>query len=44
MECFGNKNPQLHKAGGTLCDTLTEQTAKNKTSENILDFICPFNK
>ncbi|WP_264554505.1 hypothetical protein [Flavobacterium sp. N1946] len=32
MEWFGNKNPQLLKAGGTLCDILTEQNeivAKN---------------
>lgn len=28
MEWFGNKNPQLHKAGGTLAETFEKQNVK----------------
>lgn len=34
MERFGNKNPHLHKAGGTLCLTL-KPTAKIQRSTKI---------
>lgn len=28
MEWFGNKNPQLHKAGGTLCVSVKRQPTR----------------
>ncbi|ESU20204.1 hypothetical protein FEDK69T_30180 [Flavobacterium enshiense DK69] len=31
MEWFGNKNPQLLKAGGTLCEILGKRNLKNES-------------
>ena len=33
MEWFGNKNPQLLKAGGTLAAMVTDDTTKTKRTE-----------
>ena len=34
MEWFGNKNPQLHKAGGTLEETIDQLNAEKTKFEH----------
>ena len=39
MEWFGNKNPQLHKAGGTLADILDKRGEFNNLMQQMINFI-----